>query len=88
MVAVLTAAVRFLMPSGAAWLLPLLWASLVRPALSSAAALWTQPERWRALAAFAFLPAYALWRLVGAARFSLLAVGGLVALASLAEALH
>lgn len=31
---------------------------------------------------------YALWRLVGAARFSLLAVGGLVALASLAEALH
>jgi len=64
MVAVLTTAVRFLMPSGAAWLLPLLWASLVRPALSSAAALWTQPERWRALAAFAFLPAYALWRLV------------------------
>ena len=57
-------------PPGAGWIVGLLLATLVRPALYACIALARDPSPGTAIRAFAFLPFYAMWR-VGAAVLAL-----------------
>ena len=63
LVALATAGAILLHPPAAGWLVAILLATLVRPAVYTVAAVVKDPEPGSAIRAFAFLPFYALWRI-------------------------
>jgi cellulose synthase/poly-beta-1,6-N-acetylglucosamine synthase-like glycosyltransferase len=74
LVALATACATLLHPPATGWLVPMLLASLARPAAYTVAALVGDPEPISAIRAFAFLPVYAIWR-IGAAVTALWILG-------------
>jgi cellulose synthase/poly-beta-1,6-N-acetylglucosamine synthase-like glycosyltransferase len=66
LVALVTFTAIVLHPPAAGWLVAMLLATLVRPAVYTLAALARDPDPGSAIRAFAFLPFYAIWR-IGAA---------------------
>jgi hypothetical protein len=67
LVALVTFTAIVLHPPAAGWLVAMLLATLVRPAVYTLAALARDPDPGSAIRAFAFLPFYAIWRIGAAA---------------------